>query len=68
MASKGTRYTEQQIKLLPIHECAYGRKGYLPIQTSPANYRTPDALGAQLLHFSLLWYCPGEVWIVRKGS
>ncbi len=40
--------------LLPVYERTAGKKGRLSIQTNPANYRTPEALVAQALHFSTL--------------
>lgn len=40
--------------LLPIYEREQGRKGFLSIQTNPANYRTAEALIEQTQHFNTL--------------
>ncbi len=40
--------------LLPAYERHQGRKGRLSIQTNPANYRNPEALTRQAVHFNSL--------------
>jgi len=40
--------------LLPVYERHQGRKGRLSIQTNPANYRNPEALVRQAVHFNSL--------------
>ncbi|MBL8162583.1 MAG: transaldolase family protein [Anaerolineae bacterium] len=40
--------------LLPVFEREQGRKGWLSIQTNPANYRSSSAMVEQALHFQSL--------------
>ena len=40
--------------LLPVYERHQGRKGRLSIQTNPANYRNPEAMVSQAVHFNSL--------------
>lgn len=40
--------------LAPVFESHGGRKGRLSLQTNPANYRTPDRMAEQAVHFSTL--------------
>lgn len=40
--------------LYPVFEREGGKKGRLSIQTNPANYRNPDAITDQAIHFSTL--------------
>ena len=40
--------------LAPVFEAHDGRKGRLSLQTNPANYRTPDRMVEQAVHFSTL--------------
>ncbi len=40
--------------LAPVFEQEDGRKGRLSLQTNPANYRTPDRMVEQAVHFSTL--------------
>ncbi|MDK2981396.1 MAG: transaldolase [Chloroflexota bacterium] len=40
--------------LLPVFKRENGRKGRLSVQTNPANYRTPDAIVEQAVHFDSL--------------
>lgn len=40
--------------LLPVYEREQGKKGWLSIQTNPANYRNPDAILDQARHFHSL--------------
>lgn len=40
--------------LQPVFDAHGGRKGRLSLQTNPANYRTPEAMADQAVHFSTL--------------
>ena len=40
--------------LAPVFEANDGHKGRLSLQTNPANYRTPDRMVEQAVHFSTL--------------
>src|SRR5665811_474683 len=40
--------------LAPVFEDEGGHKGRLSLQTNPANYRTPDRMVEQAVHFSTL--------------
>jgi transaldolase len=40
--------------LKPVFDRTEGKKGFLSIQTNPENYRSPELLVAQALHFSKL--------------
>lgn len=40
--------------LQPVFDANDGRKGRLSLQTNPANYRTPDRMAEQAIHFSTL--------------
>ncbi|MHB8959940.1 MAG: transaldolase family protein [Candidatus Limnocylindrales bacterium] len=40
--------------LAPVFEAHGGRKGRLSLQTNPANYRTPERMAEQAVHFSTL--------------
>jgi transaldolase len=40
--------------LQPVFEAHGGKKGRLSLQTNPANYRTPDRMADQAVHFSTL--------------
>jgi transaldolase len=40
--------------LMPVYERTDGKKGRLSIQTNPANYRSPQAIIDQAMHFSTL--------------
>ncbi len=40
--------------LQPVFEANGGKKGRLSLQTNPANYRTPDRMAEQAVHFSTL--------------
>ncbi|HEY5628670.1 MAG TPA: transaldolase family protein [Candidatus Limnocylindrales bacterium] len=40
--------------LQPVFDAHGGRKGRLSLQTNPANYRTPDRMVEQAVHFSTL--------------
>ncbi len=40
--------------LQPVFDAHDGRKGRLSLQTNPANYRTPDRMVEQAVHFSTL--------------
>jgi transaldolase len=40
--------------LRPVFDAHDGRKGRLSLQTNPANYRTPDRMTEQAVHFSTL--------------
>ena len=48
MAANGAKF------MLPAFEKYQGQKGRLSIQTNPLNYRTPDAIVQQALHFHTL--------------
>ena len=40
--------------LMPVFEAHGGKKGRLSLQTNPANYRTPDRMVDQAVHFATL--------------
>ncbi len=40
--------------LMPAFEKYHGKKGRLSIQTNPANYRNPEAICAQAVHFNTI--------------
>ena len=40
--------------LQPVFDAHDGKKGRLSLQTNPANYRTPDRMADQAVHFSTL--------------